>query len=73
VGKAFIDMTARSVAQQCLTQFGPAEQKEVWIHFVQTGTPEELLTIAQKLRGHGEMQSAYHLEYLADMRTRGLA
>ena len=66
----FIDMVSRKVAAQTFDDLGCDERKEIWLHFVQTASPEQLRSTAKNLRAKGEVDVPYDLEHLADLHER---
>jgi hypothetical protein len=67
---AFIEMVSRNVANQTFDELGPDEHKEIWSHFIETASPEQLRNTARNLRAKGEVDTPYDLEHLADLRER---
>jgi hypothetical protein len=66
----FIEMVSRKVAAQTFDDLGCDERKEIWLHFVQSASPEQLRNTAKNLRAKGEVDTPYDLEHLADLRER---
>lgn len=69
--EAFAEMVSRKVADQTFDELRPDEHKEIWFHFIETASPEQLRNTAKNLRAKGEVDTPYDLEHLADLRERG--
>jgi hypothetical protein len=67
---AFIEMVSRKVADQTFDELGTDEHREIWSHFIETASPEQLRNTAKNLRTKGEVDTPYDLERLADLRER---
>jgi hypothetical protein len=63
-------MVSRKVADRTFDDLGADERKELWIHFAETASPEQLRHMAKNLRAKGEVNAPYSLEHLADLRER---